>query len=154
MKINSSHCTLLSLLLCYLSIVISLSNMEKKKERAKGKLQQRDGKYNQVPSKEHNGTEKCTIEGSTAERMKWEDKSANWKTNKQTSPSQIEEDKYSMFSLICGIYKYGTDELICKTEIESQMQKTNLQLPEDKEGRGKLGDWSWHIYITIYKIDN
>ena len=35
--------------------------------------------------------------------------------------SQTEKDKYHMISLICGIYKKGTNELIYKTEIESQM---------------------------------
>ena len=37
--------------------------------------------------------------------------------------SQAEKDKYYMLSLICGILKNGTNELIYKTEIESQMQK-------------------------------
>ena len=35
--------------------------------------------------------------------------------------SQIEKDKYHMISLICGIQKRGTNELIYKTEIELQM---------------------------------
>ena len=39
---------------------------------------------------------------------------------------QTEKDKYHMISLIRGILKNGTNELIYKTEIESQMQKTNL----------------------------
>ena len=34
--------------------------------------------------------------------------------------SQIEKDKYLMISLICGIYKDETNELIYKTEIVSQ----------------------------------
>ena len=34
--------------------------------------------------------------------------------------SQTDKDKY-MRSLICGILKNGTNELIYKTEIESQM---------------------------------
>ena len=38
-------------------------------------------------------------------------------------------------------YQYcGTNELIYKTEIESQMQKTNLWLPGGNGG-DKLGDW-------------
>ena len=56
--------------------------------------------------------------------------------------SQTEKGKYHMISLICGIQKNGTNELIYKTEIESQMQKTNLWLPGGKvKGRDKLGDW-------------
>ena len=35
--------------------------------------------------------------------------------------SQTEEDKYRIISPLCGIYKKGTNELICKTEIYSQM---------------------------------
>ena len=54
--------------------------------------------------------------------------------------SQTQKDKYHMISLICGIEKNGTNELIYKTETESQMQKTNLWLPGDG-GRDKLGDW-------------
>ena len=45
-----------------------------------------------------------------------------------------------MISLICGIYKKGTSELIYKTELESRMQETNLWLPGDGV-RNKLGDW-------------
>ena len=35
--------------------------------------------------------------------------------------SQKEKDKYHMISLICGISKNDTDELIYKTEIDLQM---------------------------------
>ena len=38
-----------------------------------------------------------------------------------TKWSQTQKDKYHMISLICGIYKKGTNELIYKTEVESQM---------------------------------
>ena len=44
----------------------------------------------------------------------------------QSEVSQKEKDKYHIISLICGIQKKCTDELICKAEIESQIQKTNL----------------------------
>ena len=48
-----------------------------------------------------------------------------------------------MISLICGILKNDTNELIYKTEIDSQTQKTNLWLPKGKGGgwRDKLGVW-------------
>ena len=46
-----------------------------------------------------------------------------------------------MISLICGILINGKNEPIYKTEIESQMQKTNLWLPKGKSGRDKLGVW-------------
>ena len=51
-----------------------------------------------------------------------------------------------MISLICGIYKNVTSELIYKTEIESQMLKTNLGLP-----RGE-GGINWEIGIDIYTL--
>ena len=49
-------------------------------------------------------------------------------------------EKYSMILLICGFFlKNGTNELIYRTEIESQMKKTNVWL--QGEGRDKLGNW-------------
>ena len=48
-----------------------------------------------------------------------------------------------MIFLICGILKNGTNELTYETEIESQIQKTNLWLPERK--------WiNWEIGVGIY----
>ena len=38
-----------------------------------------------------------------------------------TKLSNSEKDKYHMISLICGILKNDTNELIYKTEIELQM---------------------------------
>ena len=41
-----------------------------------------------------------------------------------------------------NLKKNGTNELIYKTEIESQIQETNLWLLKEKgEGRDELGDW-------------
>ena len=48
--------------------------------------------------------------------------------------------------------KYNTNELIYKTETDSQAQKTNLWLPKEK-GRDKLGVWDEQIQTTIYKTD-
>ena len=42
--------------------------------------------------------------------------------------NQTVKDKYQMISLICGIFKKDTNELICRTEADSQILK-NLQLP-------------------------
>ena len=59
--------------------------------------------------------------------------------------SQTEKDKYHDIAYIWNLKKNGTNELIYKTEIESQMQKTNLWLPVGEAagvgGRDKLGDW-------------
>ena len=53
-----------------------------------------------------------------------------------TKWSKLEKDKYHMLSLICGIFKNDTNELIYKIEIDSQAQKTNLWLPKGKGGGG------------------
>ena len=47
------------------------------------------------------------------------------------------KDKYLMTLLISGTFKknHGTNEPISKTEIESQMQKTNLQLLKGEKAR-------------------
>ena len=46
--------------------------------------------------------------------------------------SQTQKDKYHMISLTYCIQKKSTNEPTYKTEVESQMQKTNLWLPRDK----------------------
>ena len=43
-----------------------------------------------------------------------------------------------MISLILGMLKDNTDELIYKTEIDSQTQKTNIWLPKGKCGEGQI----------------
>ena len=35
------------------------------------------------------------------------------------------------------------------TDVENKLMVTKLG-----EGADKLGDWDWHIYTTLYKIDN
>ena len=47
--------------------------------------------------------------------------------------SQTEKDKYHMISLICGTKKNYINELIYKTEIDSDI-KSNLWLPKGKGG--------------------
>ena len=59
----------------------------------------------------------------------------------QSEVSQKEKNKYHILTHVCGTQKNGTNELIYKTEIESQIQKTNLWLPGGKGGKDKLGDW-------------
>ena len=39
----------------------------------------------------------------------------------QSEVSQKEKNKYYIISLICGIQKNDTDELMCKAGIETQM---------------------------------
>ena len=49
--------------------------------------------------------------------MRW----MNLKPIIQSEVSQKEKNKYHMLTHMSGIYKNGTDELICKAEIETQM---------------------------------
>ena len=57
---------------------------------------------------------------------------------------------FHLILLICGTWKNGTGELICKTEIESQMERTNLRYQRGKERWGEPGDWDWQKchYLT------
>ena len=48
-----------------------------------------------------------------------------------------------------GIQKNGTDDLICKAEIETQMQRPNVWTPKGNcVGWDELRDWDCHIYTT------
>ena len=56
--------------------------------------------------------------------------------------SQKEKNKYHILTFICGIQKNGIDDLICKAEIETQTQRTNVWAPRDEVGGwDELGDW-------------
>ena len=46
--------------------------------------------------------------------------------------SKSEKDKYHMISLICGISKNDTNELVYKRETDSQTLKTNWWLQKGK----------------------
>ena len=60
----------------------------------------------------------------------------------QSKVSQKEKEKYCIISLICEIQKSGTDELTCRAEVESQMQKTNQWLSRrNRAGWDELVDW-------------
>ena len=60
----------------------------------------------------------------------------------ETEVSQKEKNKYRILTHICRIQKNGTDELVCKEEIETQMQRTNIWTPRGEGGWwDELGDW-------------
>ena len=62
--------------------------------------------------------------------------------------SQTGRAKYHMMQVICGIQDNGANELIYRTEIESQMEKTYIWLPRGKED----GGINWEIGIYIYTL--
>ena len=66
--------------------------------------------------------------------------------------SHREKDKHQMISLICGILKNDTNELIYKTETDQQTSKTNLWLPKGTSRDG-LGVWDWHMRCVVYRMD-
>ena len=54
-----------------------------------------------------------------------------------------------MLMHICRIYKNDIDDLICIAEIETQIQRTNVQIPR---GKGRWWD-ELEIEMDIYTID-
>ena len=72
----------------------------------------------------------------------------NLETVIQSEVSQKQKNKYCIIFLICGIQKNDMEELICKAEIETQMQRTNVWTPRGKKGGGKI----WEIGIDIYTL--
>ena len=66
--------------------------------------------------------------------------------------SQTEEYRYHMILLKCGIKKKGTNELIYRIKLESQMYGKKLWLPRGEGlGRDKWGIWNRHIHTTTCK---
>ena len=64
-------------------------------------------------------------------------KSRKWMDLEMVTVSEhLTQDKYHMTALICEILKKknGTHELIYKTEIGSQMEKTNMVTEEEGKG--------------------
>ena len=75
-------------------------------------------------------------------------------TEYHTEWNELEKDKYHMISLIRGIFKNDTNELIYKIETDSQTSKTNLPLPKRKWGRYGLGLWDWQLHTFVYGMDD
>ena len=68
--------------------------------------------------------------------------------------SQKEKNKYRILMHIWGIQKNGADEPVCKAEIETQMQRTNVWTPREESmwGEGVGGRMNWEIGIDIYTL--
>ena len=67
---------------------------------------------------------------------------------------QKEENKYCILIHICGIQKNGKDEWVCKAEIETQMQGTNVWTPRGGKLQwgGDGGVLNWAIGIDMYTL--
>ena len=66
---------------------------------------------------------------------------------------QKEKNKYHILALICGTQKNGTDEPVCRAEIETQMKRTNIWTPRGESGEGGGGGgMNWEIGIDIYTL--
>ena len=64
--------------------------------------------------------------------------------------SQTEKDKYHDTAYMWNLKKNDTNEIIYKTEIDSQKQKTNLWLPKGKGGGGVNWEFGIDIYTLLY----
>ena len=54
----------------------------------------------------------------------------------QSKVSQKVNNKYRILTHTCGTQKNGTDELVCRAEIETQKQRTKIWTPRGESGRG------------------
>ena len=66
----------------------------------------------------------------------------------QSEVSQKEKNKYYTLMHIGRIQKNGIDDLICKAEIGTKTQRTNVQTPRGK----REGGMNWEIGIDIYTL--
>ena len=69
----------------------------------------------------------------------------------QSEVSQKEKNKYRILMHICGIYKNGTDEPVCKAEIETDVENKRMDIKGGKQGGGG-GVMNWEIGIDIYTL--
>ena len=68
---------------------------------------------------------------------------------------EVREREFRTVSHICVILKKkGTNELIYKIEIVSDVENKLMVTKGERGRRDKLGDWNRHIHTTIYKTDS
>ena len=61
-------------------------------------------------------------------------------TVKQSEVSQKEKNKYCILTHICGTQKNGTDELVCRAEIDTDVENKRMDTKGGKWwGRGGVG---------------
>ena len=65
----------------------------------------------------------------------------------QSEVSQKEKNKYRILTHICGTQKNDTDELVCRAEIETDVENKRM---DPKVGGG--GGMNWEIGIDIHTL--
>ena len=71
----------------------------------------------------------------------------------QSEVSQKKKNKYRILTHVCGTQKNGTDEPVCRAEVETQMQRTNVWTPRgENRGAGDGGMLNWAIGIDMYTL--
>ena len=73
----------------------------------------------------------------------------------QSEVSQKQRNKYRILMHICGTQKNGTDEPVCRAEIETKMQRTNVWTPKGEScggGGSGGGVMNWEIGIDTYTL--
>ena len=72
----------------------------------------------------------------------------------QSELSQKEKNKYRILTHVCGIQKNGTDEPVCRAEVEIQMQRRNVWIPrgEKPQPGGDGGLLNQAIGIDMYTL--
>ena len=61
----------------------------------------------------------------------------------QSEVSQKGKNKYCILTHIGGIQKNGTEESVCKAEIETQTQRTKVWIPRGEIRHGRGAGWWW-----------
>ena len=71
----------------------------------------------------------------------------------QTEVSQKEKNKYHILTHICGTQKNGTDEPVCRAEIETDVENKHMDTKGGKpQGDGVGGVLNWAIGIDLYTV--
>ena len=71
----------------------------------------------------------------------------------QSEVSQKDKKKYRILTHICGTQKNGTDEPVCRAEIETPMQRTNIWTPRGESGEEVGGGgMNWEIGTDMYTL--
>ena len=74
----------------------------------------------------------------------------------QSEVSQKEKNKYCILTHICGTQKNGTDDLVCRAEIKTQMQRTTKGVVGHQGGKaaggGGGGVMNWEIGTDMYTL--